>query len=795
MSDKLSIDEILKQAEMVREKSEERLKSKQLEEEKKRQEALEKTRVIPAQNEEKTIAIDTKKINDAELKQNTLDEKTNVIPKVESVKKSHFKSKSSEGQYDKNPPEIIERPAIIKSKSKFDHTLDLHEVPTIVAVEELENTMIMGARENDDVPSSKQNDTDEDGQIKLSGFDDKIDNVSTIDEEEAEKMLKQRRKDKVGKFRVNSPNIIDAPSEETTIDEDKPAEKYDTAEERKDIMRGLLKKRKVFTSRAIFSSVIGVVIFLMTIFKDTAYIPSALSEYNTYFIVMIVLFGIVMLANIKTIIGGFASIFKRGGPDSEFFISISTIVVMVQTCLMLAMPEFFVSNGEILVPVAVFALIVDSLGKHTLLSRIIKNFKFVISDEEKYTVENIGNPVDATIISRGLLLGDPVLKNSIKTDNPKNFIEISYASEPAEKINKKISFIFLPLAIILFVVISLITKDWKTAFNCTVAAIAISTPVMSLYTTNSVLNSVSKRLKKSGAMVCGFEGAQYVDDANAMVIEASSLFRKQDCYLHGIKTFNNAKIDDAILQTAAVIIKSKSPLAGVFDDVIVGKKAILPKADDVVYEDKMGTSAWIYGKKVLVGNRNLLINHGISVPKSEFENKYTRNGRKALYLAVAGKTLAMFVVSYSANEDLRQQLLKLEKSGITILVKTNDPFINDESLVELFGLPEGYLRVMNASSGRVYDKYSGVSVNESPAYIVHDGTALGFVSSMAGANSLLHTKSLIGVLVTFGSAIGFGVVTLLSLIGGYSQLTATNIIICQTIWSILILLITKNRRV
>ena len=41
--------------------------------------------------------------------------------------------------------------------------------------------------------------------------------------------------------------------------------------------------------------------------------------------------------------------------------------------------------------------------------------------------------------------------------------------------------------------------------------------------------------------------------------------------------------------------------------------------DGVLYEDKMGTSAWIYKKKILVGNRDLLINHDIAVPKQAYE--------------------------------------------------------------------------------------------------------------------------------------------------------------------------------
>ena len=226
----------------------------------------------------------------------------------------------------------------------------------------------------------------------------------------------------------------------------------------------------------------------------------------------------------------------------------------------------------------------------------------------------------------------------------------------------------------------------------------------------------------------------------------------------------------------------------------MGKQSILPEVDSIVYEDKMGTSGWIYRKKILVGNRDLLIHHGVSVPKIEYEEKYTRKGRKALYLAVAGKIMAMFIVSYGADAKMKKALRKLEKSGLTILVHSCDPFINEESITELFSLPEGYVRVMNAASGRVFEKYSDLHVNKSPAHAVHDGSCLGFISAMRGAEALEDMRSVLSVLVSFGSVIGFGVIALLALIGGYNQLTVGNVLIFQCVWSLFVLFVTKMKR-
>lgn len=133
------------------------------------------------------------------------------------------------------------------------------------------------------------------------------------------------------------------------------------------------------------------------------------------------------------------------------------------------------------------------------------------------------------------------------------------------------------------------------------------------------------------------------------------MFSARSCEIHGIKTFNGAKADDVILKTASVIINTKSPLASAFDDVIIGKQAILPEVDDIVYEDRLGTSAWIYRKNTC-RNKDLLVHHGVPVLKEEYERKYARKGRRVLYLAEAGKLMAMFVVSYSAEPQLKNHL-------------------------------------------------------------------------------------------------------------------------------------------
>lgn len=721
-------------------------------------------------------------------------DKTAVVPADIKKQKSFFKHNSNDVEYNPQPPQIIEKAATIRSKSRFDKTSDLEEIPTILAVDELDKTKVMLSSENRyESPEEDNALPDEYGsvdQIKMIGFDDEFEDVPIIDEALAEKQLEERRAEKVKKFRLFAEEELE-PDEKSVLNKINDGD-YTDKTERARTLENLFKRKASAQIRASVTVFIGIVLLALTVFKDTRYLPSFLNVGSIYLITAVVLYLGIILTNVNIITNGFN--FKRG-INSDFPIAAVSLFVLVHTVALIAFPDLMNDGAALYPSAATLGLFLAQMGRRSVLVRVIKNFEFLTDGAEKSVVEDIVNDIDAAIISKNLLEGEPYLKYSVHTDFPTSFLEISFAQEPADKTARLLCPIMLGLNAVLFILLGLINKSWGFAFNATTAGLLLSCPVISLLATNNTLISISNALAERGAMVCGYEGADYVHNSNALVMEASDLFGARSCDLHGIKTFNGTKIDDAILQTAAVIIKTKSPLADVFDDVIVGKNSILPEVDSIIYEDKMGTSAWIYQKKVLVGSRDLLVRHGVAVPKIEYEEKYTRNGkRRALYLAIAGKISAMFIVSYSADAQLKKTLKRLEKSGITVILKSCDPFVNEESIMDIFGLPEGFVRVMAASNGRIFEKYSDIAVEKSPAYAVHNSTAIGFISTVLGADRLVNASKFISVLIAFGCAIGFGVTAMLAFIDGISHLGAMNIIIFQAIWSAFVLLVSGTRR-
>lgn len=787
MSENLSIDEIIKRAEKIKQEAELHLEAAEKRLDEKAKEAV--NEVVASEEDiiqivdsvqyeeevkefkpssktafDKTEETGEEEVNDGKTRSIKIesDDKTKDIASLEKTRispaiKSNEKTK---------------RMSFVSTKADDSENDGLEKIPTIVASDEISGF-------------EKEEEQELGVQIKFAGFDDKIESVPKIDEELAERELAKRRKEKVGKFRLFGPDETDEELGDNTIVDDD----YEEESEKSSFVNSLISKRNSIWRKIVITVVLGIPLLLMTVLYNSTYLPDFLSSHSAYFGFASVIYGLIVLVNLNIITHGFTI---KKAINFDFPISVGALLIFAHTILLAAKDALWVDNGILLASAGTLSLFMSQLGKYNMTTRIIDNFEFISDGSQKYTVENITNSVDAEVISRGLVENNGMLKISVKCDFPTNFLEISCKNEPADRLAKRMFGFNALFSLALLLAVGLI-DNFNTGINVSLSAFIISLPSSALFLSNNILSDISSQLSAYNSRVCGFEGAAMTSDAAAVVMEAADLFDKHSCDLHGIKTFGGAKVDDAIIHAAAVIVQTKSPLAHVFDDVIIGQQSILPKVDGVTYEENLGTSAWIYKRKVLVGTRELLKMHGVNVPRESFEKKYTIKERKALYLAVGGKIMAMFIVSYNADPDLKHELRKLEKSGTTLIVKSADPYINEHSLAELFEIPEGFIRVMNYSAARVYERYSNMAVEKSPAYLVHNGSALGFISAMRGGGIIQSTKGLVNFLVIFGSALGFAVVALLSILQTYSQITTLSIILFQAIWTVFVFFISKMR--
>lgn len=142
-----------------------------------------------------------------------------------------------------------------------------------------------------------------------------------------------------------------------------------------------------------------------------------------------------------------------------------------------------------------------------------------------------------------------------------------------------------------------------------------------------------------------------------MLVEAKTLFPAGSVSIRNIWDYNkNGKngsqrvtIDEAIIYAASLAVSSDSILADPLFNMLNYKPALLKKVSNCVYESGLGVSGWIGSRRVLLGSRDHMKSHGITVPDSKKETALNKKNDEVIYLAVARRGLHA-VLRYAHRE-------------------------------------------------------------------------------------------------------------------------------------------------
>jgi len=706
----------------------------------------------------------------------------------------------------------VERPGIIVKKKGFSNTADLEPIPTIISADdELKNVaadeMAKAANNASSAQSSKENEDELAGQIKLLGFEEH-EEIEKIDEEVAEDSLKKTRKEKLKSFKLNA-NFDEFPdsetdeeflSEEEEYEEDEAPlkstvssfssdyieDEYEKPEDKSRILKELSRATKF---SLIFSCV--EVAILITSIVISAIVRSAGGNVSVVggSVIGHILINLLMLLlacsfGLSTLIKGISGIISLK-PNA----ATGTVIVFL-TCLIQCIVLIFTAKNSALAsviyaPVACFAFTVSSFSRFIVLKRALSNFEFCTGGTSLYSTEEITHESDAFEIGRGLLLGEPDLRYSSRIQFPSKFVSNSFSTDPADALCSKLVPAVLGASLIIAIITGFVSKSVLDGFASFVAVCCIGIPSFSMFASNLPLLLTNKKLNSHGCAILGHKATLDCMGTNAIVVDSSDLFKKGRCGIDGIKTFHSMRIDEAILDAAALVIESGGPLVDIFDSVILGRREILPPVESLAYEDRLGLSAWIHGRRILLGSRDLLINHNVEVPDIQVETKYIQRGKKVMYLSVAGKVGAMFVISYYANEAIGRTLRKIEESGLTVLVRTRDCNITEDLLCEYFSLPLSAVKIISPISGDIFNNYRKVTLESSSSGILHNGTEDSFLTSVVQTIRLNKLVSVNSVVQIIYSSVAVAIFALLSFLSGLSSVSAVQMILFQLVWTLI----------
>lgn len=587
------------------------------------------------------------------------------------------------------------------------------------------------------------------GQMVMEDFD-----TAPIDEEALEEELRRRRMEKVNGFRIveggkpafklTGDEEQEAEDDEELLpdpEDDEELEDFNDYAEADAIRSELTYRCRTSAFAMIATLVMGCMLVLLT----AAYQFRWLTEFSPEVLIVLHLVLLVGMlgVNHRMVAGGIKNLFTMRA-DADTPAAISGVIGVIYTAAQLAVPQE-VASGEALFLSAVAAagIAAGSLGRQMRLIRIRRSFAFVGNEKlKKYAASFLSDEKIAAELGQPAGIdGVPPIVYYRSTTFMKDYLKTSYAQDPTDKVMRWFVPLVLGVSLACAVGYGLLFPAHARRAPAVFAATALTAlPVWALYGSQRTMTRACKHALKKGAMIGGWDAVeQFGRRTKAVILDAGELFPKEQIKLHGIKTFSGTRIDEAITDAAAVVIAAGGPLAPIFQRLIENRTDILREVDSLAYEQDMGLSGWVGGRRVLIGNRRLLENHGVDVPSKEYEERYTNDGRNTVYLSTGGELSAMFVVSYLANEEIKQRLRTLQKSGVDLLIRTCDPNITAELVCRVMDLPPLSAEVLTAGEGRAYERLLRLEGDQpSTAMLACTGRAVSKLTALVQCRRLRY---------------------------------------------------------
>lgn len=671
------------------------------------------------------------------------------IPEEEPTKKK-------KGGLFRRRKEVKEEPRfLIESPGSLQTTAEI-EIVKVAGEKPLEDTCEISVSHDTKVIEMDDTKTQEEEalpitQLQLDGFDAPSASAA-VEEDEAAALLRLRQ-EKIQDFsqrrEQHEKEAAQVDDQESLVEEETVEETEESAEEAvvckeftdydqvAEIRKELVNKRRRSFSTLLIAAVIEIVLFISAAVSSA--LPGVTVEPISYLTIQSVLFVGLCAINFSLLKSGFVKLFSRK-VSVESGIALATSITLLHTAL-----QFFNTSGvaektsPLLTALSGFSLVLLQLCRCLAYDRACRNFSAAAVRGGKLVAKCIEEPSLAEEIGRpAVALGVPHVAYFRKTDFVSDFFKNMQDSVSGNGWMKW----YLPLSLSLAAIISIVyllvngLPSWIFAITVFCLMVCVSMPILMLFFLQSAISVMSLKLQKQGVAVMGYDVVRNYGSVDAVAVDAVDLFPENSVLLHGIKTFSGTRIDEAILDAASVSIRAGGPLSHVFRRMILNKVDMLHEVDTLVYEQDMGLSGWVSGRRVLIGNRRLLDNHGIYIPSKDYEDRYAKDGRQLVYLSIAGELSAMFVVSYTADETVKRVLTNVTNNRVTLLVRTCDPNVTEQLVSSVFELNGYYVELLGAPAGRSYESLTvGVSEKEEASIVSFNG-ANGVLKAISHCCSL-----------------------------------------------------------
>jgi Cu+-exporting ATPase len=271
--------------------------------------------------------------------------------------------------------------------------------------------------------------------------------------------------------------------------------------------------------------------------------------------------------------------------------------------------------------------------------------------------------------------------------------EAQGSKAPIAGLADRVSYYFVPavmaVAALTFLAWFVTGAGFDFSLRSFVAVMVIACPcAMGLAVPPSIMVGTG-RGAQLGVLIKSGEALQKAGELQAVVFDKTGTLTRGRPELTDLALLPQAGIDEseALALAASAETLSEHPLAKALLESAKARGAALAQPEDFESVTGRGVRATVKGRKLLVGNRALLAESGVTDldAADALAAGFSEQARTALYLAVDGRPAAVLAVADRLKDEAPAVVARLKALGLSVVMLTGD----DEATARAVGPPAG----------------------------------------------------------------------------------------------------------
>lgn len=324
--------------------------------------------------------------------------------------------------------------------------------------------------------------------------------------------------------------------------------------------------------------------------------------------------------------------------------------------------------------------------------------------------------------------------------------EAQGSKAPIQKIADRVSGVFVPVvlgvAVITFLGWYLGADNLTKGIISAVSVLVIACPcALGLATPTAIMVGTGKGAE-SGILIKGGEHLEMAYKIDTVVLDKTGTITKGQPEVTDVITLGRFKESELLKLAAVAEKKSEHPLGVAIYEKGKKQTGSIPDPSEFSAVPGKGVQAVFEGRRLLIGTRRLLSEHGLDLgPVESLLTELEEAGKTGMPLAVDGGIEGVIAVADVVKETSKEAVEMLKAMGIEVYMMTGDNERTAKAIARQVGIEKVLAEVLPENKAEEIERLKakgktvamvGDGINDAPALAVADiGMAIGTGTDVA----------------------------------------------------------------